>query len=193
MSGRRPVDRPAPDYSPPTRAHRPSVSSTRTRDRDREREREREAIVGPSWERARRFEAYPTIRSRTGLSAPPRLAVLAGALVIAAVALFFLPALLGVGGGGDDDRPSPSPSTSEAVPSASVEPTAPPAPSSEVYLVKAGDTMSKIAAAFGLTLEELCAANVEAIPDCDKIAVGDEVIIPAKAPEEFTEPSAAPS
>jgi LysM repeat protein len=193
VTGRRPADRPARDYSPPIRAHRPSVSSTRTRDGEREREREREAIVGPSWERARRFEAYPTIRSRTGLSAPPRLAVLAGALVIAAVALFFLPALLGVGGGGDSDRPSPSPSASAALPSASVEPTAPPAPSSEVYLVKAGDTMSKIAAAFEITLEELCAANVEAIPDCDKIAVGDEVIIPARAPEEFTEPSASPS
>lgn len=192
VTGRRPPDRPAHDYSPPSRAHRPSVSSTRTRDRERERERERDAIIGPSWERARRFEAYPTIRSRTGFGAPPRLAVLAGALVIAAIAVFFLPALLGVGGGGNDDNPTPSPSTSAALPSASIEPTAPPAPTAQVYLIKAGDTLSKVATSFDLTLDELLAANPQ-ITDPDKIAIGDEITIPAAAPEEFTEPSTAPS
>jgi LysM repeat protein len=191
VTGRRPADRPAPDYSPPSRAHRPSVSSTRST-RDRDRERERDAIIGPSWERARRFEAYPTIRSRTGLSAPPRLAVLAGALVIAAVALFFLPALLGVGGGGEDDGPSPSPSASDALPSVSIEPTAPPAPTAAVYVIKAGDTLSKVATSFDLTLDELLAANPQ-ITDPDTIAIGDEITIPAAAPGEFTEPSAAPS
>ncbi len=188
---RRPVERPAHDYAPPSRAHRPTVSSTRS-SRDRDRERERDAIVGPSWERARRFEAYPTIRSRTGLSAPPRLAVLAGALVIAAVALFFLPALLGVGGGGDDARPTPSPSPSAAAPSVSIEPTAPPAPTGEVYVIKAGDTLSKVATSFDLTLEELLAANPQ-ITDPDTIAIGDELTIPARTPDEFTDPSAAPS
>jgi LysM domain len=192
VTGRRPADRPARDYSPPSRPHRPSVSSTRTRDRERERERERDAVIGPSWERARRFEAYPTIRSRTGLGAPPRLAVLAGALVIAAVALFFLPALLGVGGGGNGDTPTPSPSVSGALPSASVEPTSPPAPTAQVYLIKAGDTLSKVATSFDLTLDELLAANPQ-ITDPDTIAIGDEITIPAAAPEEFTEPSAAPS
>jgi LysM repeat protein len=192
VTGRRPAARPAHDYAPPSHGHRPSVSSTRTA-RDRERERERDAIVGPSWERARRFEAYPTIRARTGLPAPPRLAVLAGALVIAAVALFFIPPLfLGIGGEGDDNGATPGPSSSAVAPSASVEPTAPPEPSSEVYIVKSGDTISGIATEFGLTSEELLAANPQ-ITDPDKIAIGDEITIPARVPEEFTEPSAAPS
>jgi LysM repeat protein len=168
------------------------VSSTRTA-RDRERERERDSIVGPSWERARRFEAYPTIRARTGLPAPPRLAVLAGALGIAAVALFFIPPLfLGIGGGDNGGGASPSPSASQAAPSVSVEPTAPPEPSAEVYIIKSGDALSKIATSFGLTLDELLAANPQ-ITDPDKIAIGDEITIPARAPEEFTDPSGEPS
>ena len=192
VTARRPPERPAPEYLPPTRGHRPSVSSTRTA-RDRERERERDAIVGPSWERSRRFEAYPTIRARTGLPTPPRLAVLAGALVIAALALFFIPPLfLGLGGGGEENGPTPSPSASQAVPSASIEPTAPPEPSAEVYVIKSGDTLSKVATSFDLTLDELLAANPQ-ITDPDKIAIGDEITIPARAPEEFSEPSASPS
>jgi LysM repeat protein len=187
VTGRRTPARPAHDYAPPSRGHRPSVSSTRTA-RDRERERERDAIAGPSWERARRFEAYPTIRARTGLPAPPRLAVLAGALVIAALALFFIPPIfLGIGGGGGNGA-TPDPSASQAVPSTSVEPTAPPAPTAQVYLIKAGDTLSKVATSFDLTLAELLAANPQ-ITDPDKIAIGDAVIIPARPPAEFTEPS----
>jgi len=193
VGGRR-VERPGHDYLPPSRStRRPSVSSTRSSNRERDRERERDAIIGPAWERARRYEAYPTIRSRAGLPNPPRLAVLAGALVIAAVALFFLPALLGVGGGGTDDAPTPSPSSSRGDASPSLTPAAPAAPTPQIYLVEANDTMSKIASRFGLTLQELCDANKEAIPDCDKIAIGDEVTIPARPPEEFTEPSASPS
>jgi hypothetical protein len=192
VSARRPVERPDRDYLPPSRpGRRPTVSSTRSASRDRERERD--AIVGPSWEHSRRYEAYPAIRSRAGLPNPPRLAVLAGALVIAAVALFFLPALLGVGGGGNNSTTTPSPNPSQAVASPSAEPATPAPPSAQVYLVEAGDTMSKIASRFGLTLAELCEANKVNIPNCDKIAIGDEITIPARAPEEFTEPSASPS
>jgi LysM repeat protein len=191
VTGRRTPARPAHDYAPPSRGHRPSVSSTRTA-RDRERERERDAIAGPSWERARRFEAYPTIRARTGLPAPPRLAVLAGALVIAALALFFIPPIfLGIGGGGGNGA-TPDPSASQAVPSTSVEPTAPPAPTAQVYLIKAGDTVSGIATEFGVTPDELLAANPQ-ITDPDKITIGDEITIPARPPTEFTEPSTEPS
>ena len=53
--------------------------------------------------------------------------------------------------------------------------------------------MSKIAARFGLTPEELCDANKDTIANCDKIAIGDEVTIPAKPQNEFTDPSASPS
>jgi nucleoid-associated protein YgaU len=195
VSGRPIADRPAPDYLPPNRStRRPTVSSTRGSSRDREREREREAIVGPAWEHARRYEAYPTIRSRTGLPAPPRLAILAGALVVAALALFFLPALLGVGGGGGGTATkTPGASASGTVSTASLAPTTPPEPTPQVYVIKSGDTLSKVAKAFGLTLEELLAANTETITDPDKIAAGDEIIIPVKPPDEFTDPSAEPS
>jgi LysM repeat protein len=166
------------------------VSSTRNH--QRERDRERDAIVGPSWERARRYEAYPTIRSRAGLPALPRLAVMAAALVIAAVGLFFLPALLGIGGGDGDGGPTTAPSSSQAVPSASVASTRPPEPTAQVYLVKEGDTLSKIASSFDLTLEELLAANPQ-ITDPDKVGIGDEITIPATPQSEFTDSSAEPS
>jgi hypothetical protein len=195
VTGRR-AGPPAHDYLPPARnTNLPRVSSTRSqRDRDRDRERERDAIVGPSWERARRYEAYPTIRTRAGFPTLPRLAVLTAALAIAAVALFFLPALLGIGGGGSgDESATPSPSTSQGVASPSAEPATPAAPTAQVYIVEAGDTMSKIAPRFGFTADELCDANKETIPDCDKLGIGDEITIPVKAPDEFVDPSAATS
>ena len=59
-----------------------SVSSTRSHGSPREKPPQREHVQhdGPSWERARRFEAYPQIRNRTGMPALPRIAVLAAAL-----------------------------------------------------------------------------------------------------------------
>lgn len=161
---------------------RPTVSSTRPQG---------DAIPGPSWEGVRRYEAYPTIKTRAGLPGLPRVAVLAGAVGIAAIALFMLPALLGIGGGGSA---SPTPSGSRPGASAPASPTTPPAPTPQVYVVKTGDTMSKIATKFGVTLDELIAANPD-IKDANKIAVGDQIIIPTATPDE-SEPvpsdSAAP-
>lgn len=191
VAGRPIVQQPARPFAPPGRStRRPSVSSTRTPQTDRHLERD--AITGPAWERARRDEAYPQIRARVSLPAPPRLAILAGALAIAALALFFLPALLGVGGG-DRETTTAAPSTSQGVATASPQPTAPPAPTPQVYLIKSGDTMSKIATSFGLTSAELCEANKDTVADCDKIKVGAELVIPVKPPDEFTEPSAGAS
>ena len=72
----------------------------------------------PDWERPRRYEAYPTIKTRMGVPAIPRLAGMAAAVAMAAVALFFLPA---TPRHRDDatrrpplDLPSPSPSRSIA-------------------------------------------------------------------------------
>jgi LysM repeat protein len=123
---------------------------------------------------------------------PPRLALLAGALAIAAIALFFLPALLGVGGGGRE-TPAPNPSSSgAAAPSQSVAPSEPAPPTQQVYTIKPGDTLSKVATDHGLTLEELLAAN-PTILDPDKIGIGDEVVIPTRPPDEFTDASPSPS
>jgi LysM repeat protein len=149
-------------------SRRPTVSSTRPA-----------GPPGPAWERPRRYEAYPTIKTRAGLPGLPRLGLLAGALIIAAIALFMLPALLGLGGPGS----SPQPSASRPAPSASTAPTAVPAPTPTVYVAKAGDTMSKIAKKFGVTLDDLIAANKDTIKNPDKLQIGDSVIIPLPASE----------
>jgi len=117
-----------------------------------------------------------------GMPGMPRLAVLAIALAIAAVVLFFLPDIAGIFGGG---TPSATPTPTPVVATPTPEPTAPPAPTPQVYVIKEGDTLSKIARSFGLTLDELLAANTETIDDPDKIKVGDEIIIPVPVPEEF--------
>ena len=108
--------------------------------------------TGPAWEKARRYEAYPTIKTRTGMPDIPRVALLAGALGIAALALFFLPALLGMGEDGGSG-PSASPSASVAVATASPSPTTAPAPTPQVYVVVGGDTLTKIAKKFDVTVE----------------------------------------
>ena len=164
-----PAAKPASDGSPPpTRSgRRPAVSSTRPTG---------DPIPGPSWERMRRYEAYPTIRSRASLPGLPRIAVLAGAIGIAALALFMLPALLGIGGGGGAASPSPSAGRPSA--SASVVPTVRPGPTPQIYIVKKGDTMSKIAKNFGVSVEEIMAVNPE-IKDPNKIALGQQIVIPA--------------
>ena len=188
-------DRSAHGYQPPKRpGNRPSVSSTRSAPRD--------VVTGPAWERARRYEAYPTIRTRVGLPQLPRIGVLAVALAIAALGLFFLPALLGVGGGGGGGGGggsggggvgTASPSTSESVATSSPPPTSAPGPTPQTYVIAAGDTLSKVAKRFGLTLEELLAANKDTIVNPDKIAIGDEIVIPSKLPDVINDASPGPT
>ena len=166
----------------PRRPARERLDTGRTED-----ERERDAWA-PAWERPRRLEAYPTLRSRrlSGLGLSPLLlAVLA--VLLAGAALFFLPSLfIGSPGGG-----SPTPGVAaSASPLASVEPTAEPAPTPFVYIVQAGDTMSKIAKKFGIPLGTLIAANATTVPNPDVLAVGDSVIIPSTLPTEIPGASA---
>jgi LysM repeat protein len=123
----------------------------------------------------------------------PRIAVMAGAIAVAAVALFFLPAILGIGGGGN---PAASVRPSVA-PSASVLPTEAPPPTPGLYTIKKNETLSKIATAHGITLEELLAANPQ-IKNPNKIAEGQQITIPSPSdapPDQVgssAEPSAAP-
>ena len=70
--------------------------------------------------------------------------------------------------------------------------TTPPAATSQVYIVKSGDTFTKIAKKNGVTVEELKAAN-PSIKDINKIAVGDEIVIPTPAPTDVVDPSAEAS
>jgi LysM repeat protein len=118
-----------------------------------------------------------------------RLVVLAGALVIAAIALFMLPALLGVGGGGASSSASPTGSGRAPAATSSAVPATPAAPTQQIYIVKSGDTMSRIAAKFGVTPEDLCAANSATIKNCDKIALGQQIIIPVPGSSGAVTPS----
>ena len=181
---REPAHHAAPPGSKPGR--RQTVSSTRPSG---------DLVTGPSWERMKRYEAYPTIKTRVGLPdlpVLPRVVVLAAALGVAALALFFLPALLGVGGGGGTTATA-SPSASRPAATASSSPTTQPAPTAQVYVIAAGDTLSRVAKKFGLTVEQLLAANKDTVKNPDKISIGDEIIIPAPPQDEFTDTSAEPS
>ena len=180
---------PAPLTRPPSGAYptttasgrRPTVSSTRSRTQQHD---------GPSWESAKRYEAYPTIKTRAGLPGVPRIAVWAGALGVAALALFFLPALLGVGGGGGRAR-ARAPAGPRRSPRRPRTRRRSPSRRAQTYTIKTGDTLLKIAKKFDLTLDELLAANKATIKNPDKIKVGQEIIIPVSTPDEVTDPSAA--
>ncbi len=108
----------------------------------------------------------------------PQLAVFAGALGIAALALFMLPALLGIGGGGSPASASPSGGRPAAT--ASAAPTAIAAPTPLVYVLKKGDTLSKVANKFHVELADLLAANPK-IKDPNRVSLGQEIIIPTPA------------
>jgi LysM repeat protein len=98
--------------------------------------------------------------------------------------------MLNLGGGGTTS-PTASPS-SAAAPTASFAPTVPPAPTPDVNTDKKGDTLSKIATANGLTLDELLAAN-PSIKDPNKIGLGQQIIIPTPSeppPDEVGQSSA---
>ena len=115
--------------------------------------------------------------------------------MLAAVILFFLPGVLGVGrdGGGGGAASSASPSSSVEA-SASPPPTPIPQPTPQVYTIKTGDTLSKIARKFNVTLDALLAANKDTIKNPNRIRVGDEIVIPLPETQEVpAETSASPS
>jgi hypothetical protein len=115
----------------------------------------------------------------------PKIAVWALILVLVALLLFlFGPSLLGIGGKPDNGATggTPSPAASEeATPDAS--PTERPAPTAQVYVVAKGDTMSKIAKKFGVTVDQIMTANPK-IKNPNKIKVGDQITIPAPVVDE---------
>jgi len=175
-------------------AERPRRYANASQPRERDRAVDQ---AGPVWERPRRREAYPTIKTRMGLGglAVPSILIGLAAVLIAAVALFFLPALLGIGNPASSGVPSGNPGSSVAAASPTTAvPTTVPAPTPQVYLVQAGDTMSKIANRFGVPLQALIDANKATIPNPDALQIDQEVIIPTTTPTSLpgAEPSASP-
>ncbi|MFL5641217.1 MAG: LysM peptidoglycan-binding domain-containing protein [Chloroflexota bacterium] len=172
-----PIVRSSEPYPPSTRTgKRPAVSSTR------------DTVAGPSWERMQRIDTYPAIKGGSSMRGVPRLALFAGALAIAALILFMLPAIIGIGGGGGSASASPSGSRPAATKSAA--PSVVAAPTPVVYVIKKGDTLSKVANKFDVELEDLLAANPE-IKDPNKVSLGQEIVIPtppAATPQASTAP-----
>jgi LysM repeat protein len=146
---------------------------------------EAQELFGPAWERPRRYEAYPSLRTRVGLPSLAgfsRLGIAAGALVIAAVFLFFVsPMILGLG---SHSTTQSSPGTSlpaSAAPTNSPVPTVAPPPTPFTYTVVANDTISGIAQKFGVTTKALLKANPQ-IKNSNAIKIGDQLTIPVKGP-----------
>jgi nucleoid-associated protein YgaU len=156
---------------------------------DEPRRERRRDTAAPEWERARPLEVYPTLRARRlpELSVPPLLVAVV-AIALAAAVLFALPGLLGFGTPSVVSSPSPSPLASVAP--ASLAPTLVPEPTQVTYVVQSGDTMSKIAKRFHVSLDDLIEANRETIPNPDQLQIGDVVIIPV--PQASSLPAASP-
>ncbi len=144
----------------------------------------------PSWERPRRFEAYPTLKRRVGAGMPAmsRLTIGVIAVVVAAILLFTLPALF-FGGANQEAKTTPSPS---ALRSAAATPAAPAAPTPLTYTVKPGDTLARIATKYGVTQKQIMAAN-PTIKDPDKIVIGQVIVIPTGGPSDVIESAPSPS
>jgi hypothetical protein len=150
----------------------------------------------PAWERPRRFEAYPAIKSERRMPGIPKVAIWAGLLALAAVALFLIPPLL-LGGGDGGASASPTPRGTAAVSDApSPSPTRAPEPTPTTYTVKKDDTLSGIAAKYKVTVDDLLAANPD-LKDPNRLQIGDKIVIPLPPsqtiPDGGTIPGASPS
>jgi hypothetical protein len=135
----------------------------------------------PAWERPRRNESYPPVKAGSRMRGLSRVLLAAVLLFGAAIAVFFLPQLL-------MNRPStpaasgasPSASTA-AVASASLEPTPQPTPTPFTYTVVPKDTLTRIAKRFGVTVDQILAAN-PLITDANVLKIGDKLVIPTPGP-----------
>jgi LysM repeat protein len=87
--------------------------------------------------------------------------------------------------------PFPTPVPGEATPTPRPSELAP-GQGESTYVVESGDNASAIAERFGITLEELAAANGTTIDGLRSLEVGQVLIIPAGAAEPLPEPTEEP-
>ncbi|HEY8198681.1 MAG TPA: LysM peptidoglycan-binding domain-containing protein [Candidatus Limnocylindrales bacterium] len=132
--------------------------------------------AAPAWETPRRFEAYPTLRTRVGMPRVPTIALGVVAVLAAALLLFLLPSIVA----GPTATPTPTPQSSVA----SEAPVTPePVATPLTYTIVANDTISKIAKKFNVTPEDLLAANPQ-VKNPNRIQVGDQLTIPVSVSAE---------
>jgi len=181
----------------PGRGRTPDRAVGRDRDRAVERAPDRAGVdaAAPSWERPRRFEAYPSLKSSGGgVAALPRPVLYALIVLVVGIALFATPFLLRNLTGGDGGATASPALDASASPGASVAPSATPVPSPSptVYTVKAGDLLSRIARKFGVTVEQIVKANPQ-IKNPDKLAIGDQLVIPTPVEPAITDGTLTPA
>ena len=101
---------------------------------------------------------------------------------LVALALLCLPALLlGCTGGGLDVTPTyVNFVTINAAPTPTITPVAAPTVAATTYTVQAGDTLSGIAARFGVNIDDLARANSIADNMRDKLQIGQVLVIPPR-------------
>ena len=144
------------------------------------------------WDRPRPRRDYPRLEPSRGA---PRILVGLVVLVVAALVLFLLPSFITAILGGREAAGSPTPSGSvlasgggEASPTPG-EPTVAPSATPLTYTVASGDTLTRIAKKFNVSVTEILAAN-PTIKNADTIKVGDIIVIPT--PGASPSPSASP-
>ena len=192
-----PSRRAAVGYTPGDRSRRRVPGRGPDRDRVMERTPGGAAVdpSAPSWERPRRFEAYPSLKAGGGgVAALPRPVLYALIVLLIGIALFATPFLLRAitgGDGGAAASPTPGASASAGA-SAAPSVTPVPSPSPTVYAVKSGDTLSRIAKKFGVTVDQIVKANPQ-IKNPDKLALGDQLVIPLPVEPSITDGTITPA
>jgi LysM repeat protein len=153
------------------------------------------ADLVPAWERER-YAAYPTIGRRLGGGDAGtllgRLTKLFGVLAIVTLlgaALILLPNFLGGIAGPGPASPSPTTPNATASPTVPPTPTPVPEPTTITHRIAAGETLFAISVEYGVTVEQILAAN-PAITNPNLIQVGQVIVIP---PDDFEVPTAAPA
>jgi LysM repeat protein len=131
----------------------------------------------PDWENPPRFDNFPRLRARSDRNSNQPLLLAALAVAAVLVGLIVVPELTSNSGAGPTASVSMLPSGVTPTPDVTPSPTAEATPTFQIYTVRSGDTISKIADNFGITPELLLAAN-PTVTNPNKIIVGQKLFIP---------------
>ena len=137
----------------------------------------------PDWEHPPRMDNYPRLRARDDRRTNQPLLLAALGVAVLMVVLIIYPILSsnkGTGGVGASPSVSASHIASGSAASATDTPIPTPVPDRtfQQYLVQKNDTMASIAAAHGISLQQLLAANASNVKNPDYIVIGQMIYIP---------------